>query len=152
MCRTSADLLQFFSAFGVALAVSLYLCTRMTVAIAISGNLRDAEVNAKRILNFFGGRFQHFADGQQKEIAFVIYKVRLTLSRFKQLLLTFAADIGGFLTARNRPDGDELLFGEPRQNPIVERECGKRFELAKRPGVELIGVRDFGDCSHSHLS
>lgn len=150
--RASTDLLYSGSAFAVTSALVLYALARVAQAVAISRNLSDAEVNAKRILNLFGSWFQDFADGKQKEIALVIHKVGLALSGFKQLLLSLAADVRNLLTTAHRPDGDELLFSAPCQNPIVKRECAKRLEIAASVGVQLVGVRNFGNRSDHNLS
>lgn len=151
MRRTSPDLLQFLSSFGMALAVCLNLRAAVALTVAIGSNLNDAEVNAKRILNLLRRRFLNIAHGQEKVIAFVVNKVGFALSRFKQLLLPLAALIRNLLATVHRPDGDKLLFGSPGQNPIVKRERAKRLELAAAVSVELVGVGHFRNRSDYDL-
>lgn len=150
--RASADLLQDSPALAMSPAFVLYALACVASAVAVGCNLSNAEVNTKRILNLLRRWRLNIAHSQKKVIAFVVNKVRLALSRFKQLLLTLPALIGNFLATLSSPDGYKLLSGAPRQNPIIKRECAKRLELTKRLDVEFISVRNFGDCSHDDLS
>jgi hypothetical protein len=148
----STDLLYRRSALTISPALVLYALTRVALAVAVGGDLRYAEVNPDSGLDLVGRRFQYLADGQQEKVAPVVNQIAFALSRFKQLPLTLTADVRNLLAALNRPDGHELFFCAPGQNPVVEREGGKRLELAKGFRVELVGVGHFRNRSHDNLS
>jgi hypothetical protein len=148
----SAYLLQNSPALAASSALALYALTCVALTVAVGRNLSNAKINAKCILNLLRRRLLNIAHCQKKVIALVENKVAFTLSRFEQLVLALATDIGNFLTPSHCPDGDELFFSTPRQDSIVKRESAKRLEPAKGLGIKLVGVRDFGNRSHRHLS
>ena len=124
LCGARADALQDVAAILKPLAVAFNLCTSIALTVTICSDISYPEVNANGVFNFFGGWFKHFADSQQKEIAFVVHEVGLALSRLKQLRLTFAALIRNPLTAGDRPDSHKPFFRAPRQDSIVKGESG----------------------------
>lgn len=126
--RACANRLQDAATFLIPLAFALNCCAGVTLTVAIGCNVGDAEVNTKRVFNFFRRRLKHFADGEQKEITFVIYKVRLALSRCKQLFLSLAADVRNALATIHSPAVSRFQYSKNFHygNPQINEKGGDR--------------------------
>jgi len=150
--RPGADLLQNISAFLIPLTILLNCIAAIALPVTVSGKIDDAKVYTDSIINFFGGWFQNIAHRKQKEITLAIDQIRFTLTRFKQLLLTFSAYVGNQLTRSDSPDVDGLLLSPPSQNPVIKSNGAKRFEFALGLLMQFVSVGNFGDTTDNYLS
>jgi hypothetical protein len=150
--RASADLLHLAALLQVGLTFVFYGLTGEDMSGAVGGNLNHAKINTYRVLNLFCGWLLNLAHRKQEEIAFPINKVGFAVTVFKQLLLTFAANLRNQLTPRYRPDIDGLLLSFPSQDAVIVSHRAQRFEASKRSFVQLVSIGNFGNRSDDDLS
>src|SRR4029079_16602070 len=120
------------------------------LSVAVSGKTDDAKVYTDSLVNFFGGWFQNIAHRKQKEIAFTVNQIRLTLSGFKQLFLPFTANIGNLLATLNRPNVDDLLLSLPGQDSVIISNRTMRFESALYFLIQFVGIGNLGNAADDH--
>lgn len=121
------------------------------LAIGRDGNIVDSEIDSKRVFVIAWRRFWNFTASQQVKAAFVEDKIGLAASRFKQLLLSLAAEIRNVLSSFYSPDRDGLNYSIPSENAIIKGKGPKRLEIPLSLLVFFVGVGNFCSCSNDYL-
>lgn len=127
------------------------------IAITIDGNVSNAQVNAKKIVNVLCRGFVHFTGGKQVKLTVNQAKVRFATFARKQFFRSRMTDERQALnTTVNRPNGNLVpsrasLVEFPRQDTAIESDTAKWFELSLRLFVQLVGVSHFGDATNNKL-
>jgi hypothetical protein len=135
----------------LALSDALNRFAGMDLTVAISGNVRDAHVNAKPPFGIGGIWLVNVASLVDIKLALPENQVSFALRGRKQTALVFAHNKGDFQTTINRPDRDELLHRRPRQDTRIVRDASERPELTFRFLVFLVGISDFESCVLRYL-
>ncbi len=122
------------------------------VAIAIGGDLRNAEVHAKKLSGGVLGFFRHFDTDVQIPVAVAQNEVGFTAWELQEFSLLFAAnEWQGFEPTSNRPNA----HGGGRQLEVENpRVVGDATQFAEHPlliPVELVGIGDFRQEAHHDL-
>ena len=121
-------------------------------AVAVHGQIDNAEVYAKHVIDI--GRFPRFdfAGNHQVEHAGNVAQIRLTPFAIQQLALAFTARLRHPLSPRHCPDAHGLLGGFQAQDAAVVGECTTQIKNSLDFLVPLVGLRDLANCPDGYLS
>jgi len=136
----------------VAMAQSVQVGARIVGPVAVGGDVRHASVNAKELANILWVRRLDIAGDEQIELAIDVTQVGLAPVVLQQFTLAVAALIGHALATLKRPDAHRLLAGLEAQDATVIGERAVRLESVLYLLVKLVGVSDFRNSPHHHLS
>ena len=120
-------------------------------AIAVGGDVRHAEVNAKRIVKHLLVRIGNVAGSEQVELALAIDKIGLALLKLQQGKLPVSGYKWHVLPPAHRPDRHGLFVCVPRQDATI---VGNRPQWAKRAlrlAIKFVGIGHLGSEPRSHL-
>ena len=151
LCPSRASLLQSRTVSAISAAAGFDGFARILVAVAVCGNLDNAEVNAQNAFGDNQGRVRNADRRHQVERAVNESKVGFTLPKRKKSALVLTADERQFQSSVNRPNADLTFVGVPSQDTVIKGDCARRLKRALGALVEFIGVRDLADTPDYHL-
>lgn len=144
--------LQFASEFAVSEPHVVDAVASDRLTIRISGYMDDAQVNAKKVINFLDCRIVGVANGGKVELSTVEDKVRLTLSVLQQRELLRTTHERNLQAAGCGPDAYDCVIHIPSQDSVVVWDGSVGPERALNLLVDLVGVGNFADQPDEDLS
>ena len=151
LCSFRPCLLQTRTMSAVSSSAGFDMFARIRAAFTISGNLHNAEVNAKNPVCFDKRRVRNTHRRHKIEIAADKRKVSLTLTKSEKSALVLTANKGQFQSPVNRPDRNLLFVNKPSQDAVIVSNCACRLKRALSALVEFVGVGDFSDSANNNL-
>ena len=148
--RPGASALQGGAALGVALARRLHLVARVLPAQAVSGNVDDAEIDAKDAVRRQQGRVVKVAHDGQIPLAAHEHQIHFAFAVLQQLTLVFTANVSDFCASLQQPDRHDIAIGKA-ENPVVVRLRRMFAKSTLRFLVDFVRIRHFGNATHRHL-
>lgn len=148
-----AHALQFFALARVLALMALHRMARADIAVAVSSDVANAQINAKRILDFALVRVRDVADGQQIEhlTLALIDQIGLALAIAQQFKLACTRLIGNALASAQGPNRDDLIIVLPTEDAIIVGNRAVWSEGALFILVERVSVGNFGNAADDHL-
>lgn len=121
-------------------------------AVAIHGNVDDAEIDTE--MSFHVNRFGslHVAGGEQVELAAHIAQVGLAAPGLEQFQITRPGDEGNCHTTVECPDRDSMPGKIPGQDAVVIGERAPFEKAALGVLAYVVGVGDTANGANGHLS
>lgn len=150
--RFSTLALQFLSQLGVTAAKVIQMVAGVGVAIRISGNILNTQVNADKFININWLRCFNFARAKQVKSTVNISQVRLAALILQQFKLSLAGGKRNTLTALGGPDRNLLLINVPAQDSGVIGDSAVLLKKALGFLIQLVGVSNLRDAADYHLS
>ena len=138
--------------FFIMLSCSLDIIALMHLAVAINGQIYDAEIHPDEIGRSYRRDLMRLNTHKQKPLA-VLAPVEIALAVFsvESLGLVFAHDERNDNPAFERQQGDAIKALE-RHQPLIVRDAGVFPEAGAFGFVPAIGFADLGDTTDGHLS
>lgn len=128
----------------------------VTLAVAVGGDIGDAEINAERFKRIDQFWVVDIADAGKVELAAHIHQIDLTLAESEHVALMLAHGGLDLDAAVDSPDRDDIV-GLKANDALVVRLCGmlaeddlRRFEIVGL--LCRVSVSDLGDTAHDRLS
>lgn len=150
-CRMGLSFLELGSQLAMAVANVVHSLCAMHYAIAIDGDIFDAEVNAENIFNILWCRFVNVASREQIEVAADEAQIGLAALVLKQFSVIVTADKLNLLSAAKYPNRNFALVEFPGKDAGIVGDCAQRLEGALRGLVKLIGITHFRDTADNQL-
>ncbi len=157
----SQDVKQFLGSFGaftlkrltiavMSAANSLHCFSRVVVAVAIGGELNNAEINPQELSYLDRWYIRKVDGGVEKELLFAVDEINLSLDAVESLALVCAINQGDDHTTAECPQADAIQTLETQNAFIVsDRSIGLESRASGFVAVEYL--HGFADGSHGHL-
>lgn len=117
---------------------------------AVSGDVGDAKIYPKILLNRNRFLFRNLTSGVEEKISIFIDQIRFTFLKFELFFLSFSTKIRKLFTTTNRPDRDLFIF--PSQNSRVVGDGTMFSKFSDFFNIKFVAVSDLGYRSYNELS
>lgn len=144
-------LLKFGSQAAVTDTHMLDALALMKLTVAGDGNIRYAQIDAKKLVYFNFRRFFYVACLVKVELPLAVDQITLATQSLKQIEVVLAADERHLLSSAHRPDTHLLWREFVGDEPFVERKRRQWLERALGFLVQFVGVGNFGKHAHCDI-
>ena len=151
-CRLCTLGLQLSAQLPLAIANRLDRLALVNRLVTIDGDIRNAHVNAQKLVNVLWSWLVNVAGRKQVEFTVNQAQVRFTTLMDKHSFVVLTRNKAHALATVNRPYRNLVFIHLPGQDTGVVRDRPKRLEGALSLAVKLVGVSHFGDTSNDNLS
>ena len=150
--RLGSLALEFGAKSSMTVAKAIHFAAAILLAIAVAGNVLNAQVNAKKVVNVFGLWLIHFAGGKQIELAVDQAQVGLATTTLQKFFGAVVGKKGNDLPTVDSPDGNLILGKLPSQDAIIKSDRAERLKFSLRLFVNSISIRHFSNTANCQLS
>ena len=150
-CAATAILLQFGAQAAMAMPDALNGGSAVGFTVAGGGDYSYTKINADKRLHIDRIWRVRVADCGEIEVRSVQNKITLSLSGFQQIQLARTGLKRNLQATIHGPDGDDLCFHIPRENPVIVGDGPELPELPLDLLVEFIGVANLADAADGNL-
>lgn len=151
----AASTLQSGATTSIVLASGLDGVAGVRTAMAIEGEVDDAEVDAEHAFNIDLARVGNVTNAGEIELAAHEHQINLALAEGEQGALALAADERDALATFQRPDAHAVIHHSEDAVVVgLSRVLAKRDDLWRAP-IGLVGgvrISDLGNAAHGDLS
>lgn len=147
-----AFLLKLLPKAMVAVSDPVEVRTGVRLAVAVGGDLDNAQVYAQHPLDLDRFGLLDVHRGQQVELAPHVGEVSFPLLGCQKTTLVFTANEGNSLAAPKRPDAHGLRHHFPRKHPVIVGDGPQLTKGAFGLLIQFVGIYHLGVCPHHHLS
>ena len=151
LCRFGSLALQLGAKPSMSMAKAVYLRAAVLIPVAVTGNILNAQVNAKKIVNVFGIGFVSFARGKQVKLTVDQAQVRLATTSLQKLFSPIMSKEWDRLATVDSPDGNLILGKLPSQDTTIKSDRAERLKFSLGLFVNLIGVSHLRDTANCQL-
>lgn len=99
------------------------------MAVAITGDVLNTKIDAKKIINIFRGWFVNFARSKQVELAVDKTKIGLATVATEKFFSPIMGEETNLLPTVYRPNGNFILVELPGQDTAIEGDRSKRLKF-----------------------
>jgi hypothetical protein len=144
-----SNTLKFCAQATVALSQALDMRSAKRLAVIVSGESCNAEIDAKKAVRLVHWRLDHIHGGKEKPLAFAENQVRFALPVGEQNLFPRATNKRHLLPSVQRPDRNAVR--SVGQDTVIESYRAVLVKRALNFLVELIGIGNFRNNPHRKL-
>mgnify|MGYP006892193696 FL=1 len=149
--RLRALALQLGAQAAVAVAHVVHGAAAVDCSVAVGGDVRNTEINAKPAFRVNWRFVGNVAGRVQVELALAMHQVAFAALVLKQRQLMRAGHERDGLPTAKQPDRHGAVGKAEVQDATVIRYSAKFAKLPLRLFVQLVGVNDLADHAHGHL-
>ena len=142
--------LKFATEFSLSFSETVDLITRIRFTIGVGGNIHDTEVNPQVAVRVIGSRLGRIYHDSQVEDTITENQIRLTNFTVKSCFLVSTNPCRDNLSAAQGQDRN-FIQPLPRKDALVINHSRVGIKGVLDFPINLVTLRDLGDCSNRHL-
>lgn len=150
-CAIGSPFLQRLAKAAMAMSNRLDRLALVDRRVAINGDVRDAKIDAEKVIRIDLRRFFNIAKLMQVKLAFAVHEIAFAAQPGQKRKLLLSANKRHFLSSVESPDAEHALLDFVRNQPVVKRERCEGLKNVQRLTIQFVAIGDLGEDAHRNI-